>query len=111
MIVIYTGYLALRRFVEDPDKRATWSAVMGIIAFVDLPILYYSVRWWNSLHQVQSTRKTVDSQMVFALNWSQVAFFILMAIFIWHRYLAAKAVRLKEVALPEALPPGRPEAA
>jgi heme exporter protein C len=111
LIVVYTGYLALRGFVEDPEKRATWSAVLGIIAFVDLPILWYSVQWWNSLHQKQSSPKTVDPQMTMVLRWSAAAFLCLLFVFIWHRYLAAKATREKEVALPEALPPARPEAA
>ena len=111
LIVVYTGYLALRGFVEDPEKRATWSAVMGIIAFVDVPILWYSVQWWNSLHQKQSSPKTVDPQMVMVLRWSAVAFLCLLFVFIWQRYLTAKATRAKEVALPEALPPARPEAA
>jgi heme exporter protein C len=111
LLVVYTGYLTLRRFVEDPEKRATWSAVMGIIAFVDVPIVYMSVKWWNSLHQKQSSPKTTDSVMVTVLHFSQIAFFCLMLVFIWQRYLIAKAVREKEVALPEALPPARPEAA
>src|SRR4051812_32734022 len=61
LLVAYMGYLALRRFVEDPEKRATWSAVVGIIAAVDLPIIWFSVKWWRSLHQVQSSPKTTDS--------------------------------------------------
>lgn len=111
LIVIYTGYLALRGFVEDPEKRATWSAVLGIIAFVDVPILWYSVQWWNSLHQTQSSQKTVDPDMAFVLRFSATAFLCLLFVFIWQRYLHAKATREKEVALPEALPPARPEAA
>ncbi len=111
LIVVYTGYLTLRRFVEDPEKRATWSAVMGIIAFVNVPITYMSVQWWNSLHQKQSSAKTVDPQMVWVLHWSQVAFFCLMTLFVWHRYQVARRTRDQEVALPEALPPARPEAA
>lgn len=105
LIVTYMGYLALRSFVEDPEKRATWSGVMGIIAFVNVPITWQAVKIWASLHQKPSNPKTVDPQMVWVLHWSQVAFFCLMVVFVWHRYLLAKATREKEVALPEALPP------
>ena len=84
---------------------------MGIIAFVNVPITYMSVKFWNSLHQKQSSPKTVDPQMVWVLHWSQVAFFCLMLVFVWHRYQLAQRTRAKEVALPEALPPARPEAA
>jgi len=61
MVFLFAGILALRRFVDDPLKRATWSAVAVVIAFVDVPIVYFSVRWWNSLHQLQSTPETVSS--------------------------------------------------
>ena len=106
MLVIYSGYLALRKFIEDPEKRATWSAVVAIIGFVDMPILWFSVRWWRSLHQKQSSPSTVDPEMVMSLRWSSTAFLCLLVVFTWHRYLLAKAAREKEVALPEALPEG-----
>jgi heme exporter protein C len=60
LVVAFAGVLALRRFVDDPVKRATWSAVAAIIASADVPIVYFSVRWWNSLHQMQSSPETVS---------------------------------------------------
>jgi heme exporter protein C len=104
LLVSYMGYMALRRFVEDPEKRAVWSSVVGIIAAVDLPIIWYSVKWWRSLHQVQSTPKTVDEAMQLPLRISAWAFLALMVVFIMHRYRIALAERNAEVALPEALP-------
>jgi heme exporter protein C len=50
LLFAFLGIVALRRFVEDPMRRAIWSAVATIIASVDLPIVYFSVKWWNSLH-------------------------------------------------------------
>lgn len=111
MIVAYTGYLALRRFVEDPEKRATWSAVVSIIAAVDLPIVWFSVRWWKSLHQVQSSPRTVDPQMVLPLRWCSFAFLFVMICFVWNRYRLAMAERKQEIAPPEALNPTRPQEA
>ena len=55
LLFAFGGILALRQFVDDPVKRAVWSAVAVVIAYVDVPLVYFSVRWWNSLHQVQST--------------------------------------------------------
>ena len=55
LVFAFGGILALRQFVDDPVKRATWSAVATIIAYVDVPIVYFSVKWWNSLHQLQSS--------------------------------------------------------
>jgi heme exporter protein C len=100
MIVIYAGYLALRSFIEDPDKRATWSAVLGIFAFVDLPVLWYSVKWWKSLHQVQSTPKTVDPDMTLVLRWSSATMLALLFVFVVLRFRIAIKAREAEVAPP-----------
>ena len=65
MVFAYSGIIALRGFVDDPNRRAVWSAVAAIIAFVDVPIVYFSVKWWNSLHQMQSSPETVSR----AFHW------------------------------------------
>jgi heme exporter protein C len=104
MLVTYTGYLVLRRFVEDPEKRATWSAVVAIIGAINLPIVWFSVRWWRSLHQVQSSPKTVDPEMVLPLRVSAFGMLFLTLFFMGVRYRQALAERRAEVALPDALP-------
>jgi heme exporter protein C len=104
LLVVYFGYLALRRFIEDPDKRATWSAVMGIIAFVDIPVLWFSVIWWRSMHQVQSPASKLDPQMGAVLSWSTAMFLALAVVFIYQRFLVAYESRCREVALPSSLP-------
>jgi heme exporter protein C len=108
MLVAYTGYLAMRKFVEDPEKRAVWGAVLGIIAYVDVPIVWFSVRWWKGLHQIQSTPKTVDPDMTFALRWNSFAFLAVMLAFAWYRYRLAMDERRQELALPSALDPSTP---
>ncbi len=103
MLLAYSAYLALRRWVEDPDRRAVWSAVVGIVSFVDIPIVYFSVRWWRSLHQIQSSPRTVDPQMVFALRWNAFAFLAVAIVFLVQRYRIARARRAAETPLPPAL--------
>lgn len=106
MLVAYAGYLALRRFIEDPERRAMWSAVVAILAAVDLPILWFSVQWWRSLHQVQSTRGSVDPAMRLPLYVNTVAFLCIAALFIAVRYRIALRAREEEIALPEVTSPG-----
>jgi heme exporter protein C len=65
LLFSFGGVLALRQFVDDPAKRAAWTAAAVIVAYADVPIVYFSVRWWNSLHQVQSTPETVSP----AFHW------------------------------------------
>jgi heme exporter protein C len=79
MLFAFIGILTLRRFVDDPWRRATWSAVATIVAYVDVPIVYFSVRWWNSLHQVQSTPETVSSAFHLPLRLNAFGVLFLMA--------------------------------
>ncbi len=79
------GIIALRQFVDDPRRRAVWSAVATVIASVDLPIVYYSVKWWNSLHQEQSTPQTVSSPFHLPLRMNAFAVLFLVIGFIMLR--------------------------
>jgi heme exporter protein C len=101
LLVAYAGYMALRRFVDDPERRAVWAAVTGIVIAVDVPIIYFSVKWWKSLHQVQSNPRTVDPQMVHALRWNIIAFFLVLIVFLVLRYRIALAARMRETTVPE----------
>lgn len=94
------GILALRNFVEDPMKRATWSSVATIIASVDLPIIYFSVKWWNSLHQEQSTPQTVSSPFHLPLRVNAFGVLFLMIGFIMLRTRIAAARLERDLAEP-----------
>jgi heme exporter protein C len=48
--LMYVGYLILRRAMDEPSQRAVISAVFSIFAFVDVPIVYMSIRWWRTQH-------------------------------------------------------------
>jgi heme exporter protein C len=48
--LIYLSYLAMRSYLPEPAKRARASAVLGIVGFLDVPVIYFSVRWWRALH-------------------------------------------------------------
>ncbi len=51
LLLIYAGYLSLRKVADSPARRARWSAVVGVVGFIDVPIVHMSVVWWRSLHQ------------------------------------------------------------
>src|SRR5215211_2269455 len=106
MLVAYAGYLTLRRFVEDPERRAVWSAVVAVIAFVDLPILWFSVVWWRSINQSQSTPGSVDAPMKIPLLVNALAFLAVGIVFISLRYRIALRARDEEVALPDPVSQG-----
>ena len=80
MLLLFAGVLALRSFVEDAERRQVWTAVATIVAYVDVPLVYFCVRWWRSLHQVQSSPETVSSGMILPLR---VNSFAVLFIAIW----------------------------
>jgi heme exporter protein C len=91
MFFVYLGYLALRRAVSDPVARARRSAILGIVAVVQVPLVYFSVTLWRSLHQGMTVRPdgiAMDGSMVAALLVNISAFTVLYA------YLMVERVRL-----------------
>lgn len=71
--------LLLRRLIDQPARRQMATAVTTIVAAVDVPIVYMSVKWWNSLHQQQSSTNTVDQVMASPLMISSVGIMLLSA--------------------------------
>lgn len=90
MFITFAAYLSLRSFIDEPERRARFSAVVAIIAFINLPIVYFSVRWWRTLHQPQSSPETVDPQLVLPLRIMMLAFLLLCGWMITQRYEIAR---------------------
>jgi heme exporter protein C len=101
LLVIFTGYLAMRSFTEDPERRARWSAAVGILGFINSYIVYMSVRWWRTLHQVQSSPETVDGSYVLGLRLNAFAFLFVLIGFVALRYHAARVERAAEARIEE----------
>jgi heme exporter protein C len=95
LLLIYVGYLALRSFTEDEDRRARWAAAVGILGFLNVPIVYMSVRWWRTIHQVQSTPETMDPYYVIGLRLNAFAFLFLFIFFAGMRYYIARLERAR----------------
>jgi heme exporter protein C len=96
LLLIFVGYLSLRAFTEDHERRARWSAAVGILGALNVPIVYMSVRWWRTLHQVQSSPATVDPEYTWGLRLNAIAFLIVLIYFVRTRYNAARVERAAE---------------
>jgi heme exporter protein C len=106
MLLSFIGVMLLRSVVRDSDRRATWSAVATVISGVNVPIVYQSVKWWRSLHQVQSEmvgKSTIDPSMRAILYFNVFAFLFVTIWFMARRYRLAEARALAD--LPDELPP------
>ncbi len=114
MLVLYLGYLALRRAVIDPTSRAKQSAILGVIAFINVPIVHYSVDWWRSLHQtatISSLDPQIDGLRLFALMFGMIVGLMLYVWLMIHRFrLEYAQAALDARGLDEALQERRAEA-
>jgi heme exporter protein C len=90
LLVIFVGYLALRSFTDDPDRRARWSAAIGILGALNVPIVYLSVKWWRTLHQLQSSPSTMDPAYAWGLRANAIAALLLVIYVIARRYHIAR---------------------
>jgi heme exporter protein C len=86
LFLVYVGYLALRGMTDDPERRARWSAAVGILGALNVPIVYMSVKWWRTLHQMQSSPSTVDPTYAWGLRLNSIVFLLVLIVFIAHRY-------------------------
>ena len=91
--LLYVSYLLLRDFLEEPNRRATLAAVFGIFCFVDVPIVYYSIRIFRTQHPQPviggGEQSGLDPSMMNVLLLSWVAFLIVFV------FLAILRVRLE----------------
>jgi heme exporter protein C len=102
MFLLFIGVLTLRRMASSEDRRAQWSAVATIVAYLDVPLVYFCVRWWRSLHQVQSSPETVDSAMVLPLRINSFGFlFLAIAWLMWRAAIERRRRQRDEAPLPE----------
>lgn len=99
LFLILAGYLSLRALIDEPERRAQWSAVVAILGAINVPIVYMSVRWWRTIHQIQSSPATVDPAYVIGLRLNAFAFLFLMVFFIHRRYETARLERGAQRAL------------
>ncbi len=101
MFFVYLGYLALRRAATDPVQRARRSAVLGAVGALQIPLVYFSVNIWRTLHQTQSVRPdgaSMPTETLLAMLVNLGAFTILFAgLLVWR----ADQLRIEEARLAE----------
>ena len=89
-VLLYGGYLILRNGIADPTQRAKISAAFNLFAFADVPIVWYSIRFWRTQHPQPMT---LPPDMWSALLWNWLTLILLMTIFILLRLRQEEARR------------------
>ena len=102
LFLMYLGIIALNRAMDDPSKAARVSSVLILVGFVNIPIIKFSVDWWNTLHQPASVIRmdgpTIDGEFLRPLLVMAVAYTLLfftlhitaMRTEIWRRRIATQ---------------------
>jgi heme exporter protein C len=90
LFVTYIGYLAVRGLGGSHHQRARRSAVLGLLAVIEVPLVHWSVKWWRSLHQEASVGDPtgdveLDGLMLFSLFVGVIAFTLLYLWLVIHR--------------------------
>ncbi len=105
LLLIYVGYLAVRRLPDSPARRGRWAAVVGVVGFVDVPIVHLSVTWWRSLHQAPQVAR-VAPRMAPIMAWTLVLAVLAFTLVFAHLVvLRLRVGRLEERVVAEALSP------
>jgi heme exporter protein C len=95
MFFLYLGYLALRRTAATADERGKRCAIAALIAFADVPIVHFSVTWWQTLHQTGTVFNPrldvkIDGSMAFTLVLAVAAFTMLFGYLVLERFQLAE---------------------
>jgi len=91
LLFLYFGFMALHAAIEDPRRADRACAVLALVGVVNIPIIYYSVQWWNTLHQGASVSLTRAPTMAKTM----LAGMLLMALAFWLYSIAVAMVRVR----------------
>jgi heme exporter protein C len=91
--LLYIAYLLIRNYVPDPDRRAMMSAVFGIVAFVDAPIVWFSIRWWRDIHPSPMLETGGLSPLMRPAFYTCMAVFQLLMIYLIRRRYCLENIR------------------
>lgn len=81
LLLLYLGLMALRAAIDDPNRAGRAAAVLTLVGFINVPIVKFSVDWWNTLHQPASVFRmggsTIDSSLLWPLLICAIGFTLL----------------------------------
>src|SRR5580692_718065 len=91
LLFLYVGVMSLRSAFEDPSRGDRAAALLSIVGAVNVPIIHYSVVWWNSLHQAATVAKLDGPKMAASMLWPLLSMFLGFMLF----YGAVLCLRLQ----------------
>jgi heme exporter protein C len=95
LLFLYLGFLALQAAIDDPRRADKAGAVLALVGVVNIPIIYFSVQWWNTLHQGSSVSLTRSPSMAATMLLGM----LLMALAFWMYSIGAALHRVRSIVL------------
>jgi heme exporter protein C len=95
LLFLYLGFIALKGSISDPVRSDRAGAILAIVGVVNVPIIYFSVQWWNTLHQGASVSLTRSPSMAKTMLLGM----LLMALAAWMYSIAVSLARLRKIIL------------
>jgi heme exporter protein C len=95
LLFLYFGFMALQAAIDEPRRADRAGAVLALTGVVNIPIIYFSVNWWNTLHQGASVNLASAPTMAAAM----LAGMLLMALAAWMYSIAAALHRVRSIIL------------
>jgi len=94
LFFLYLGFIALQAAIDDPRRADKAGAILALVGVVNVPIIYFSVKWWNTLHQGSSV-SVGKSSMAVTMLWGM----LFMALCFWMYSIAVALMRVRAIIL------------
>ena len=95
LLFLYVGFIALQASIDDPRRADKAGAILALVGSVNVPIIYFSVKWWNTLHQ----GSTVSLTKAPAMAHTMLLGMLLMALCFWMYAIAVALQRVRAIIL------------
>jgi heme exporter protein C len=95
LLFLYVGYMALQAAIDDPRRADRAGALLNLVGVINVPIIYFSVKWWNTLHQGASVSLTRAPSMAQVMLWGM----LVMALAAWMYTIAVALARARTLIL------------
>jgi heme exporter protein C len=95
LLFLYIGFMSLRAAIDDPRRADRAGSLLLLVGVINIPIIYFSVQWWNTLHQGASVSLTAAPTMARTMLWGM----LIMALAFWTYSIAVSLARVRCIIL------------
>src|SRR5690606_18533695 len=95
LLFLYIGFMSLQAAIDDPRRADKAGAILALVGVINIPIIYFSVQWWNTLHQGASVSLNQSPTMATTMLWGM----LIMALASWMYSIAMTLMRTRVIIL------------